>query len=86
MLDKLYEAIIQAWMTDIDWLTTPWVYMTIIPACCYAVVMAFKWAFISLPIWLPVSIVFGIITRHGPILSIRQQPWRLKPDDSYDEG
>lgn len=74
MLDRLYQKLIDAWIADIDVLTTPWVYMLVIPACCYAVMMVFKWAFLSLPIWLPIATVLNILRGFRVIEFSRPRP------------
>jgi hypothetical protein len=50
-MDRLLELLIEHWIYDIEIITTPWVWMTIVPALFYSIFMVFKWAIFLTPIW-----------------------------------
>jgi len=53
-----------------------WMYaFMLIPACAYFVFFFFKWFVITLPIWLPISMIFGTVRQiFTPSVKIRHEP------------
>lgn len=56
-LAHLIQTILQSWENDVVFLSVPWHWFTIVPAVFYITFMVLKWAFLTLPIWLPVVII-----------------------------
>lgn len=54
-LDQLITRLIDLWMADIQVLTTPWVYLWVLPALLYLPFMILKWLMLTVPVWLPLA-------------------------------
>jgi len=49
----------QMFQYDIDILSRKWVIVTIVPAIFYLIFFFVKWAVLTTPIWLPLSLIFS---------------------------
>lgn len=61
-MSEVLEVLFSLWMYDIEVLTTPWVYLWVVPAILYSIFMFFKWAFLLMPIYMILSCLKPIIT------------------------
>jgi hypothetical protein len=57
-MQRLIDLLITLYEYDVAWLTTPWVIYTVVPALLYTAFMAVKWAVLTMPLWLPLSLAF----------------------------
>ena len=62
LLNEILRILIDQWKFDIDTLSNPWMYVPLlIPVMFYVPFMMFKWMLITCPIWIPFSLIAGII-------------------------
>lgn len=54
-MNEIFDIFIALYLYDIEVLTTPWVYYTVIPAVFYSMFMIVKWTFLTIPIWVPLA-------------------------------
>lgn len=58
MIDTILQTLLRLWLFDIYVFSQPWLYYwLLVPACFYLVFFVLKWWVITLPIWLPISLI-----------------------------
>ena len=59
-MSDIFQILIDCWKWDIWFYSQPWVYYCLlIPAIMYIPFMLAKWALLTCPVWLPLSMIFG---------------------------
>ena len=55
---KYIEVLLSQWLWDVSYLSEPWMYYwLLVPVTCFVMFMIMKWAVLTAPIWVPVSII-----------------------------
>jgi len=58
-MEQVLEFIITQWLFDMSVFSMSWLYWPLlIPFFCYFIFFACKWAVITLPVWLPLRLIF----------------------------
>lgn len=66
ILDQYLSLLWRLFQFDIHVFSHPWMYyLLLIPACGYLVFFFIKWAVLTAPLWLPISIIFSSLRRGG---------------------
>lgn len=64
-MDRVIEILVSQWEYDISVMSQPWMYWCLlIPIACYLVFFFLKWAVLTAPVWLPLSLVIGSFRRN----------------------
>jgi hypothetical protein len=65
MIEQLMEMIISFYLFDIAVFTSIWLYIPLmIPFVFYLIFFVFKWMILTLPIWLPFSLIVNSFKRN----------------------
>lgn len=58
MLDTLLSTLLRLWLYDVSVFSQPWLYIWLcIPAGAYLCFFVAKWCVLTLPVWLPISLI-----------------------------
>jgi hypothetical protein len=57
-MQVILDLLVQQYLFDVEVLSQPWMYYwLLIPAMSYAGFMGIKWAVLTMPIWVPLSLI-----------------------------
>lgn len=60
-MSTILDLLMQQYLFDVHSLSQPWMYYwLLIPALSYVGFMAVKWAVLTMPIWIPVSLIKNV--------------------------
>lgn len=55
---KYVEVLLHQWLWDVSYLSEPWMYYwLLVPVTCFVMFMMTKWAVLTAPIWVPITII-----------------------------
>ena len=70
-MNEIITILVEQWKYDIGVMSQPWMYYCLlIPIIFYLAFFVMKWMVLTLPIWLPLSILFKAI-RGGSVVELR---------------
>jgi len=65
-MDEVLQIVVELWKYDLEVMSQAWMYYcALIPATAYFAFMFLKWTAITMPIWIPLSRIFGKIKIFG---------------------
>jgi hypothetical protein len=63
-MERLLGILAECFIYDIEVMSMAWMYIPLgIPAMLYLLFMFFKWAVLTCPLWIPLSIAFSSISK-----------------------
>jgi hypothetical protein len=65
IFEKYFEILLSMFQYDMDAMSKPWMYYTIVPIIGYFIFFLFKWAALTAPAWMPFAIVAGMFRAKG---------------------
>jgi len=59
IIEKYLALLLELFMYDIEVMSQPWMYYSVLPIVGYVIFFFFKWAVLTAPIWMPFSVILG---------------------------
>lgn len=59
IINTYFHSLLHMWQYDMEVFSQPWLYWYMVPALGYLLFYFIKWAVVTVPLWLPVTIVIG---------------------------